>query len=432
MQPAKNIKINGTIVTENGAPFDGRGNAINLVSYKMGEGYFSSTIDSVGKFGFTFGITQTVLYELKYGGLKMEVLLCPTEPEVKIQIKTDGKEVKSMKVVDSKEYEAYRQFKHLDKAYKDKLHTLLADCGGKDKDCVRKIKKETDDFNALLEYLREAHKGTFAAEVLAPMDEMPEINTWKPIVAQLREHFFDKANLFDPSVYVTPDINYNLSEYLDDIADTTAKGRMVFIDALNDKTKGDKNGQKELISLLLTNFMDGDRENYLWTLSHWASGYALLPQEQPVLDMKLKMLAKTVPGMPASEVTGTDTSNQLLKLSSIIKKNKLTLLIFWGSDCPHCRAAMPEFIKIYEQYHARGLEIFGVSLEQNKVKWKQFVTEKKLSWTNVALTEHEFSPNDYFLQFTPTLALINQDGIILHRFLSIADFSKSIGEILAK
>ncbi len=425
------VKINGVLSSsDGGTALNGPGTIINLMSYKMGEGYFGAKVDSNGNFTYSVSINQTTLYNLKYGGFKMEVLLCPTEPEIKIEIKADSAEVKSMKVVGSHEYDAYREFKHADKAFKDKLHTLLVGCA-KDKGCAQQLKKESEEFNKSLVQLSQTYKGTFAGDVLAPMDQMPEINTALPVIAQLREHFFDKANLSDAAIYTTSDMSYNLSEYLDDIADTTANGRKNFIEAMYAKTKNNAGGQRELISMFLADFMEGNREDYMTSLSNWAEGHTQLATEQPVLAMRFKKLALAVPGKPASEVTGTDVNDQEAKLSSVFKEQKLTLLLFWASDCPHCRASMPEITKMYEQYHSKGLEIFAVSLEGDKEKWKQFMTEKKLPWKNALLNRHDFSPNDYFLQFTPTLVLIDQKGVILHRFMSIAQFDKAIGKILS-
>jgi thiol-disulfide isomerase/thioredoxin len=424
------VKIEGVIEGDTSLQLAKIRISVFLVPYLEDGQYYSTQVNADGTFSIKIPVYEPVLYDLKYRGMKMDALLCPDETEFKVLITADGKEVKNMKNIGSHQYEAYRAFKHAISDMGDKLHTML-NCG-EDKNCIAQAKKDVSDLNDRLTLVEKSFPGTFTASAIVPVAYLPEIDVHVPLRNQLQEHFFDAVPWKDARIFSMPELDGKLSAYLELVAENSAAGRVAFIENMWKRAAGDKTIGKNILSLLIHNFTDNNREAYLLSLVEWANKTAGLAAEQPVMESKIRLIAKTIPGATASEVVGQDTGGRKHALSAMTKASKLTLLIFWSSDCGHCRHSIPEFERLYKQYHAQGLDIFGASLDESESKWKEFVEKNKLPWLNVLLPPEATAHSDYYIQYTPTLVLIDNQATIIHRFMSTENLDKMIGDFLKK
>jgi len=55
-------------------------------------------------------------------------------------------------------------------------------------------------------------------------------------------------------------------------------------------------------------------------------------------------------------------------------RGQVVVLNFWAPWCPPCREEMPDFIKLQDKYHERGLVFIGVALDE-KIKVQAFADE---------------------------------------------------------
>ncbi len=77
---------------------------------------------------------------------------------------------------------------------------------------------------------------------------------------------------------------------------------------------------------------------------------------------KAKALRSIVLGKIAPEFSLKNTEGEIVKLSSLLGKGYL-LVEFWAAWCGPCRAESPHIIAAYNEFHDKGFEIFGVSLD---------------------------------------------------------------------
>ena len=66
-----------------------------------------------------------------------------------------------------------------------------------------------------------------------------------------------------------------------------------------------------------------------------------------------------------------------LVLSDLIGQNYL-LIDFWASWCAPCREENPNLVALYDEYHEKGFDIFGVSFDSRHDRWLQAVDDDGL------------------------------------------------------
>lgn len=87
-------------------------------------------------------------------------------------------------------------------------------------------------------------------------------------------------------------------------------------------------------------------------------------------------------GQPAPDIALPDPQGQVRKLSDL--RGKWVLIDFWASWCRPCRVENPHIVRLYQQYHSRGFEIFGVSLDHQREAWIKAIESDGLRWIHVS------------------------------------------------
>jgi thiol-disulfide isomerase/thioredoxin len=90
----------------------------------------------------------------------------------------------------------------------------------------------------------------------------------------------------------------------------------------------------------------------------------------------------TAIGSVLPEFEQRSLQNKKVNISSF--KGKTVLVDFWASWCGPCRRENPNVVKMYDRYHSKGLEIVGISLDDNYDNWRTAVEADKLNWTQLS------------------------------------------------
>ena len=159
---------------------------------------------------------------------------------------------------------------------------------------------------------------------------------------------------------------------------------------------------------------------------------AALPQIKSIKERLAVMKAVAV-GQKAPDFTMNDINGNPVSLSSKLG-TKLLLVDFWAAWCNPCRQENPNVVKVYNEFHKKGFDVFGVSLDQKKEDWLKAIADDKLTWTHVS--DLKYWGNEaarlYAVNSIPSNFLLDETGTIIGRNLRGEDLYKKVKEILEK
>lgn len=135
-------------------------------------------------------------------------------------------------------------------------------------------------------------------------------------------------------------------------------------------------------------------------------------------------------GDKAPEFTAPDPEGKAISLKDNL--GKITILDFWASWCAPCRAENPNVRKIYKKYHKKGLNIIGISVDENGEHWKTAIQQDSLPWIQVSNLKgmKDSIAKAYFIKSVPTIYILDENGIIIARDLRGKDLEERISKLL--
>jgi cytochrome c biogenesis protein CcmG/thiol:disulfide interchange protein DsbE len=130
--------------------------------------------------------------------------------------------------------------------------------------------------------------------------------------------------------------------------------------------------------------------------------------------------------------TMKDLDGKDVALSSF--KGKVILLNFWATWCGPCKAEIPGFVELQNQYGKDGLVIIGYSADDEAPKARAFATEYKMNYPVLLGLGREDVQDAYGpIWGIPASFIISRDGRVCQKHLGIAPkavFEKEIKALL--
>ena len=123
------------------------------------------------------------------------------------------------------------------------------------------------------------------------------------------------------------------------------------------------------------------------------------------------------------DISLTDDNGITQSLTDL--RGKLIVLDFSAIEMEQSQGYIFELRELYNRYHNRGVTIYSVSLDRNKLLWEDGVVN--LPWTNVYAGEQAIEVmTRYNVQSIPTLFLLDRKGNVQGRYTSFEQLDADI------
>jgi peroxiredoxin len=157
---------------------------------------------------------------------------------------------------------------------------------------------------------------------------------------------------------------------------------------------------------------------------------AALPQIK-TLKLRIDAMKKVSVGQKAPDFTMNDVNDKPVALSSKFGP-KLLLVDFWASWCNPCRQENPNVVKVYNEFHKKGFDIVGVSLDQKKESWLKAISDDKLTWTHLSDLQYwnNAAAKLYAVNSIPANFLLDENGQIIGKNLRGEELYNKVNEVL--
>ena len=111
-------------------------------------------------------------------------------------------------------------------------------------------------------------------------------------------------------------------------------------------------------------------------------------------------------------------------------RGKVVLVEFWATWCRPCLAELPNVEKNLAEYHDRGFDVIGVSLDENRQALETYLAEHPHPWPTLHDGDRLHNPVaiHYGLPGPSACILVDREG----KVVSIDARGEKLGELLAK
>lgn len=365
--------------------------------------------------------------------------------------------IKNMKVKNSKQNTAFYEF-----------HNYMADVSSKNmplqkemqalKDKPKKAEKIRDELIAS-EKVVKTHwanlatewKGTlFGAIIKAMIDpEMPEMVSPENIANKdsalqmmryiyHKDHYFDNIDLADDRLirtpFFAPKINSFMTKVVVQHPDSIIKEGIRLIEASRGsednfgylvrymfgyKDKSKLMGMdKVFVEISDKYYLSGDPD------VDWPDSAFVAKIRERVMKEKPNLIGNIAPDLQKLETY----EKQFVSLHEL--PNKYVAIIFWETNCGHCKKTVPKLYNAIQQMKKDGIDIQGLAIytQLEREAWEKFIEDKELfDWIN-AYDKYYFTNfrNNYDIYSTPTIYLVDKNKKIIGKRLAVEQIERIV------
>lgn len=133
-------------------------------------------------------------------------------------------------------------------------------------------------------------------------------------------------------------------------------------------------------------------------------------------------------GDKAPAWTGIGPDGEEVRFPELID-NKPTVMVYWATWCPYCKAFMPYLAQIQKDYGADNINVVLIN-HKERGEGDAAAYLKSLDFENIGVVDGDAIGDAYTIDFIPGLLIIDKDGMVAWRRASTnLPAGKTVGEL---
>lgn len=255
-----------------------------------------------------------------------------------------------------------------------------------------------------------------------------------------RDHYFDFIDLADPDMLRTPVLEQRIMNYKDKLTVQSPDSISKSIDYILKKLEPSKESYRYFLSSFINEYAKSkivgfDAVYVHLALNYYGKGKAPWIDGENLSEIieNAKKLEPILIGKKAPDITVYKEDGSPVTLSEI--ESKFTVLLFWASDCGHCKKSMPEIISFYNKYKDQGVTMLAVCTkhrEKAKDCW-EFIKQRE-GMEQFINCNDEFHKsgfrNKYNVESTPQIFILDKDKNIVVKRIGSEQLDEVLQELI--